>query len=174
MSEKRALVLDTSAFISGFDPFSVQEELYTVPLVEQELVQGSLARLRFNTASEVGRIKVIVPNSESLDDAKRLSGEAGDVSHLSEVDMHILALAVQLKKNGLDPSIVTDDYSIQNVAKKIDVNFVSLITFGIRFFLQWLLYCPACHRSYPPDYQPKHCEICGTVLKRKPVKKTPI
>jgi len=174
LSRKRVIVLDTSAFISGFDPSSVEEEQYSVPLVGQELVEKSLPRLRFDTASERGRLRILEPNSSSLFEAKKLSKEAGDVRFLSEADIQILALAVQLKKGSCDPLIVTDDYSIQNVAEKIGLNFAPLITFGIRFFLHWLLYCPACHRKYPQDYQFKQCEICGTNLKRKPLRKVPI
>jgi len=174
MSRKRAIVLDASAFISGFDPFSVQDEQYSVPSVRQELVENSLPSLRFDTASERERLKVLEPDPHFLSEVKNLSKEAGDIRFLSEADMEILALAMQLKEDGCDPLIVTDDYSIQNVAKKIGVNFAPLITFGIRFFLKWLLYCPACHRKYPPDYQSNRCQICGTILKRRPLRKTPI
>jgi UPF0271 protein len=81
---------------------------------------------------------------------------------------------MKLKEDGFEPLIVTDDYSIQNVAEKMGLNFSPLATFGIRFYLKWLLYCPACHMKYPPDYSFKQCEICGTTLKRKPLSKTPI
>lgn len=174
MSNKRVIVLDASAFISGFDPLSVEDEQYSVPLVGQELAENSLSRLRFDTASDREKLKIVEPDPQSLEEVKKHSKEAGDLRFLSQADMQILALAVQLKKGGLDPLIVTDDYSIQNVAEKIGVGFASLITFGIRFFFHWLLYCPACHRKYPPDYQFKRCQICGTNLKRRPLRKTPI
>jgi len=173
-NNKRAIVLDTSAFISGFDPFSLEDKQYSAPSVGRELVENSLPRLRFDTASQTGKLKILEPDPIFLNEVKRLSKEAGDIRFLSEADMEILALAMQLKKSGHAPLIVTDDYSIQNIAKKIGVGFAPLITLGIRFFLHWLLYCPACHRRYPPDYQFKQCEICGTTLKRKPLKKTPI
>jgi len=80
-------------------------------------------------------------------------------------------LALELKDSGLTPLIVTDDYSIQNVANKIGVEFSSLMTFGIKFRFKWILYCPACYRKYPSDYKSKVCEVCGTELKRKPKKK---
>jgi UPF0271 protein len=83
-----------------------------------------------------------------------------------------LALALEFKSAGYSPLIVTDDYSIQNVANQIGVEFASLMTFGIRFRLHWILYCPACHKKYPSDYKLKACEICGTTLKRKPLSKT--
>jgi len=174
MSRKRIIVLDASAFISGFDPFSVEGEEYSVPSVGRELVEDSLPRLRFDMATERGRLKILEPNPSSLSEVRRQSEEAGDLRFLSAADMQILALAMQLKESGCDPLIVTDDFSIQNVARKTGVEFAPLITFGIRFLLHWLLYCPACHRKYPSDYQFNHCKICGTTLKRKPLTRTPV
>lgn len=172
--KKRVIVLDTSAFIVGFDPFSVDEEQYSVPMVRKELISNSLPWVRFNTARESGRLRVKTPNTRFLKRVKEASKTVGDMRFLSDVDMQVLALALELRSTGYDPHIVTDDYSIQNVANQIGVNFTSLMTFGIRFRLHWILYCPACHRKYPPDYKPKLCEVCGTQLKRKPLRKTPV
>jgi len=106
--------------------------------------------------------------------AKKSSTESGDMRFLSEADLQILGLAMELKVGGHAPTIVTDDYSIQNVASKIGVDFTPLVTFGIRYYLHWLLYCPACRKKYPSDYGSKRCEICGTQLKRKPLSKRPV
>lgn len=174
MVRKRAIILDASAFISGFDPLSIKDEQYSVPTVRNELSNGSLPHLRFKTAAERGRLKVLEPDPPFMKKAKESSKEAGDARFLSQADLQILALAAQLKEGGFDPSIVTDDYSIQNVAEKMGLSFTPLVTFGIRFYLRWLLYCPACHKRYPPDYRFKQCEVCGTPVKRKPLTKTRI
>jgi UPF0271 protein len=84
--------------------------------------------------------------------------------------MQILALALELKAAGYNPQIVTDDYSIQNVATQMGIEFAALATFGIRRLLEWVRYCPACHREYPADYGSTKCTVCGTKLKRKPRK----
>lgn len=87
---------------------------------------------------------------------------------LSETDKQLLALAVELKSAARNPQIVTDDYSIQNVATQLGIEFTALATFGIRRLLEWIRYCPACHREYPANYKSNTCEVCGTELKRKP------
>lgn len=171
MNKRRTLVLDTSAFIAGFDPSSIDDEQYSVPTVWKELAKNSLPWIRFNAAFEGGRLKVLEPDSWFLDFVKECAKQVGDLRYLSRADMEILALAIQLKRKGRTIFIVTDDYSIQNVARRIGVSFASLATFGIRFQFNWLLYCPACHKKYPPDYKFDHCEICGTKLRRKPLKK---
>jgi UPF0271 protein len=174
MSDRRTIVLDTSAFIAGFDPSAVNDDLYSVPAVREELSRRSLSKLRFDAAVDGGRLKVQEPSSHYLNMVKKSSKEVGDMRFLSEADMQILALTMQLKENGYKPTIVTDDYSIQNVAIKIKVDFASLATFGIRSYLHWQLYCPACRRRYPADYKFDKCEICGTRLKRKPLNKRPV
>jgi rRNA maturation endonuclease Nob1 len=54
----------------------------------------------------------------------------------------------------------------------LGLSFVSLVTFGIRRQLNWIRYCPACHRIYPANYKSKTCQVCGTELKRKPQRTT--
>jgi len=173
-TRRKILVLDASAFIAGFDPLSIDIEQYSVPMVETELVADTLPWVRFRTAVESGKLKIKEPSVSFLDKVKESSKRVGDVLFLSEADLQVLAIAMEIQHSGEEPLIVTDDYSIQNVANKIGVEFASLMTFGIRFRFDWILYCPACHRKYPSDYKFKACEICGTELKRKPLKKTPL
>jgi UPF0271 protein len=168
---KTVMVLDTSAFLAGFDPFSISEEQYTIPMVKDEIMKGSMTWVRFKTAVENGKLKVKTPDKTFLDEAKKSAKIIGDTFFLSKTDLQILALALELKTRGYFPIIATDDYSIQNVANQLGIEFASLSTFGIRFRLQWVRYCPACHRRYPADYKSKKCEVCGTELKRKPIKK---
>jgi len=168
---RRVVVLDTSAFLAGFDPFSISEEQYTIPMVKDEIVKGHMPWVRFKTAVESRKLNVKTPSKAFLDEVKKSANIIGDTFFLSETDFQILALALELKTHGYFPLIATDDYSIQNVADQLGIEFASLSTFGIRFRLQWIRYCPACHRRYPADYKSRKCEVCGTELKRKPIKK---
>ena len=168
----KVIVLDTSAFIAGFDPLAVPDKQYTVPEVQKELISGSMLLMRFNAAVDSGKLTVRTPEDSFFQEIQEASKKAGDMRYLSEADFQVLALALELKGSGDSPVIVTDDYSIQNVANKIGVEFTSLMTFGIKFRFKWMLYCPACYRKYPSDYKFKECEVCGTELKRKPKKKT--
>jgi endoribonuclease Nob1 len=170
--KRRVMVLDTSAFIAGFDPLTVPEKQYTVPEVKNELIAGSMTWMRFNAAVESGKLVIKNPKSSAFQEIKEASKKVGDMRYLSEADLQVLALALELKGSGYSPVIVTDDYSIQNVANKIGVEFTSLMTLGIKYRFKWILYCPGCYRKYPPDYKSKVCEVCGTELKRKPKKKT--
>jgi UPF0271 protein len=170
--KERTIVLDTSAFIAGFDPMAVPEKQYTVSEVLDELNLGSMPWIRLKAAIEKGKIEILKPKDSFFQKIVEISKTVGDMKNLSRVDMKVLALALELKSMGSMPLILSDDYSIQNVANKIDIEFTSLMTFGIKFRFKWTIYCPACFRKYPSDYELKVCEICGTGLKRKPKKRT--
>jgi endoribonuclease Nob1 len=167
---KRMIVLDTSAFVAGYDPFSMSEEQVTVPKVEDEIKRSSVVKVRFETAIESGKVKVKMPTNQSLAELKASATALGDFYKLSETDLQLLALALELKGEGYTPKIVTDDYCIQNVASQSGIGFVSLATFGIKRLLEWVRYCPACHKQYPANCRTKECQICGTELKRKPIR----
>ena len=162
------MVLDTSAFLAGFDPFRVNEEQVTVPDVEEEIRTNSMIWVRFKAATENAKVIVKNPSEQALENVEKCAVEVGDTFFLSETDKHLLALALELKTSNCNPQIVTDDYSIQNVAKRLGIEFTALATFGIRRVLEWMRYCPACHREYIANYPLKECEVCGTELKRKP------
>lgn len=165
---RRVVVLDTSAFVAGYDPFSMSEEQVTVPKVEEEIRRNSMIKMRFETAIESGKVKVKTPTQEASNKAKASASKVGDSFKLSDADMQLLALALELKAEGYTPQIVTDDYSIQNVATQMGIEFLALATFGIKRLLEWIRYCPACHREYPANSKSKECKVCGTELKRKP------
>ena len=170
--KEKVIVLDTSAFIAGFDPFLIPEKQYSVPEVKNELNTGTIPWMRFNTAIDSGKVRIMQPKRSFSKEILEASKKVGDIRSLSKADLQVLAIALELKSENLSPLILTDDYSIQNVANKIEIDFSSIMTFGIKFRVKWILYCPACYSKYPSDYKSNSCEICGIELKRKPKKKT--
>ncbi|MCS7115254.1 MAG: ribonuclease VapC [Candidatus Bathyarchaeota archaeon] len=162
-------MLDTSAFVAGYDPLSITDGQCTVPAVKEEVAENSMAWVRFKTALESGKLKVKMPENVFLEKVKTAAVTVGDWFFLSEADLQVLALALQLKAQGYIPLVVTDDYSIQNVAKHLEIKYAPLATFGIRTILKWVRYCPACRRKYSASYKFRTCEVCGTELKRKPL-----
>jgi UPF0271 protein len=129
---------------------------------------------RFRTAIDSGKLQVRHPTETFLAEVDKSSEAVGDIRFLSQVDKQVLALALELKSHGENSLIVTDDYSIQNVSNQLGLEFTPLMTFGIRYRLNWTIYCPACHRQYPPDHRMKTCQACGTELKRKAIRRTPL
>ena len=136
--------------------------------MEEEIRTNSMTWVRFKAATENGKVTLKSPAQEAVEKVEECAIEVGDSFYLSETDKQVLALALDLKNSGFIPQIVTDDYSIQNVAKRLGIEFTSLATFGIRRLLEWMRYCPACHREYAANCASTECLVCGTALKRKP------
>ncbi len=169
---RRIVVLDTSAFLAGYDPFSGTDEQVTVPKVEEEVLRNSMVKMGFQAGVESGKVKVKTPTEDSILLIKASASQSGDYHKLSDADMQLLSLAQQMKTEGYSPQIVSDDYSIQNVSKQLGIEFSALATFGIKRQLEWIRYCPACYKQYPADSKFKECQVCGTELKRKPKRRT--
>ena len=162
--------MDTSAFLAGFDPFSIGEEQVTVSNVEEEIRTNSMTWVRFKAAIDSGKVLLKRPSEEAVRQVEACAIQVGDSFFLSETDKQVLALALELNIAAENPQVVTDDYSMQNVAKRLEIEFTSLATLGVRRVLEWVRYCPACHREYAANRASIECDVCGTELKRKPRK----
>jgi UPF0271 protein len=168
----KTLVLDTSALIMGLNPSALELPTYSVPSVAEELIPETLPYTRFSMSRDSGRLTVRKPTLTSISTVHEISSKVGDVAMLSNADVDVLALALDLKKSGLSPAIVSDDYAIQNVCETLEIEHASLATFGIARRFDWIYYCPACFRRYRIEDVDQTCSVCGTRLKRKVVKKT--
>lgn len=167
----KVVVLDASAFLAGFDPCSIKEPACVTPTVLEELPKGGPVASRVRVLQESGKLTVREPTGRSMRKVDEAATKVGDKMALSRADLQLLALALDLKEEGLEPVILTDDYSIQNVAHFLKIEFSPLSTLGISEALDWIVYCPACFKEYPSNSGVGLCEICGTKLKRKAVKK---
>ena len=154
----------------GLDPLGLEFESYSVPEVTDELRQQTGPSYRLSASTASGKTKVQSPSKSSLSEVLNEARALGDKVVLSGTDTSIVALALDLNKEGKTPIIVSDDYAVQNVAEALKLNYQSLATFGIRAKFNWVLYCPACFRQYP-NGDAQDCLVCGTKLKRKPVDK---
>jgi UPF0271 protein len=166
-----AYVLDTSALVMGVNPSTIKGDVYSVPEVESELPPHSMAALRFATSRDSSILLVQSPKRSSYDMVRKASIKLGERLSLSKADLQILALALELRLKGISPTIVSDDYAIQNVAEHLGINYTFLATFGITYEFNWSIYCPACFRRYIHSYTGRVCEVCGTELKRKVMKR---
>jgi endoribonuclease Nob1 len=152
----------------GLDPLGLEFDSYSVPEVTDELRQQTGPSYRLNVSASSGKTKIQTPSKSSLSEVSNKARVLGDKVVLSGTDTSIVALALDLSKQGKTPVIVSDDYAVQNVAEALKLNYQSLATFGIRERFNWVIYCPACFRQYPTG-DTKECLVCGTKLKRKPL-----
>jgi len=159
-------VLDTSAFIQGYN-LSSDEDYYTVPEVLGE-IREELGKMRYDGAKASGKLKEIHPNDKWVKEIEAKARATGEAHKLSTTDKQLLALGLQLKTGGEAPTIVSDDYSVQNMASRLGLRFNPQVTRGIKRVLDWSIYCPGCRKGFDAPQEDNICPICGTELKRRP------
>ena len=117
MIHLRVLILDTSAIIQGITPTSLSLS-YTTPDVIQEIKVG-YTRLKIESLIESKVLKIKAPEEIYNQHIEKISFKMGEKQSLSKTDKSILALALNLKDEKKEPIIISDDYSIQNIASKL-------------------------------------------------------
>ena len=153
----KGLVLDSSALFYGKD-LPPEFDLVITPGVASELRRhGMEERLELLLAT---RVTVLSPSKHSL--AKVISeGErTGDARRLSATDKELLALALEL---GYE--LVTDDYSVQNLASALGVRFKGIEQKGITRVISWKSRCVGCGKVF--DAEVAECDVCGSSTKMK-------
>lgn len=160
-------ILDASAFIGGYHP--TDKNNYTIPEVTHEL-KDMQSQSIMNNALKDDLLKIQEPNNDIIKIIEDTIKTSGDVLRLSDVDKKLLALSLEKKSKHDNILLLTDDYSIQNVAKILKIPFQSIITKGINQIYSWKLICKGCKKEYPKDYSYSECEICGSPLYKKRIK----
>ena len=154
-------VLDSSAVLSG-KPITLSEgNMVTVPSVEKEVAKNEEDYRIFKYLMEKG-LQVFIPSKEGVEVVENAAGKSGDTRRLSQVDKELLALAVDLKKKD-DVCILTDDYSIQNVADFLGIRYEGVSQNGISKRFVWVYQCTGCKKVFK-EYM-SSCPVCGSPLK---------
>ena len=167
----KAFILDTSAFIQGFNTSDPDAKLYTTPLVINE-INEEIAKIRVVNWSQTGKLVIITPSSSSIEHVLSQAKIIGEIKSLSTTDLNVVAISHQLKQKGLTTFLISDDYSVQNLADYMGLTYRGMITHGIKRRFHWINYCPGCRKQFDKTQQINICPICGTELKRKPDKKS--
>ena len=94
----------------------------------------------------------------SIDRVMEVARKSGDAGRLSAVDVTVLALALDLSG-----TVLTNDYSIQNVAKIMGIPYRAVGQGGIRKVEKWNFQCTGCHKWYKEKMA--ECPICGSPMK---------
>jgi endoribonuclease Nob1 len=151
-------VLDATSFYAGI-PFSSQERSFTTPLVFEEIKHIKKNHDAVQTLIDLGRLKIVEPEKKNTDFILEKAKQTGDFPDLSKEDVSVLALCMQL--NG---ELITDDYTVSNVAKHLNLKVIPIMTKGISKVLDSIYFCPACNKVFEKIID---CPICGSKLKKK-------
>jgi UPF0271 protein len=159
----KIFIIDTSVILSG-KPISLKNgKMVTTQGVSKELTPGGKDYQNFQFLIEKG-LSVYSPTKESIKHVRLLSEETGDINRLSDTDTEILALAFEINNEDKEePIILTDDYSIQNVANKLKIKFESVSQSGIKKRFKWQSRCTGCGKKFKDNIN--ICPICGSTTK---------
>ena len=159
----KKIILDTSAFLSGFD-LTKNNQYVTTTEVYSEL-KNEITRLSAGIAVEEGWLKIIHPSKQNMKAIEIKVMETGEQHSLSNADKSILAAALEEKENGADIEIVTDDYGIQNVAKQLSLNYTPILEKGIKKQINWHFVCRGCGSTFEKNIL--ICNECGNPVKKR-------
>jgi UPF0271 protein len=160
-------VLDASAFINGFQLDSMNN--FTVPEITEE-IKDFQSRLKFDTAIEEGKLVIRDVLPECVEAVGDIISKSGDVLRLSLPDKKLISLAYMMVGEGKNVKVISDDYTIQNTLKIMEIPYSGVITQGIRGVYNWMKVCEGCKRQYDEDYPFDDCEICGSKIFKKRIK----
>lgn len=146
-------VLDASALLTGRQ---FPGDLLTVPGVLRELHRhGITPQLEAILATHV---RVVSPGAAASDRVRAAAESTGDAHRLSPTDRELLALALDE-----EATLVSDDYSIQNMARVLGVPYEPVLTPGIKETWRWTYRCTGCGRTWPEWRE--ESPICGAALR---------
>lgn len=158
-----AYVLDSTAFYAGI-PYQGSGRYFTTYMVLEEVKHHNVGSSLIHT-----RVQVTEPSQESTNQVKATASKTGDVSALSQTDVSLLALALDLSKGGGGVHLVSDDFAVRNVAEILAIPLSETSMKGGEWKnITWKLFCKGCGKQYT---NPKltECPVCGTRLVRKPI-----
>lgn len=162
--KSKTFVLDTSAILSGKPINFDNVKLVTTQGVSDELKPGGRDYREFQFLIEKG-LTICLPSKNSINKIRETSTETGDVDRLSKTDIEVLALAYEIKKEeSQEPIILTDDYSIQNIADYLNIGYMSISQSGITKRFKWTYRCRGCGKKFKDNIS--ICPICGADTKK--------
>lgn len=161
----QVFVLDTSAIYSATD-YPPEAVLYSTPMVVREL-----RRVYWTERAEIfveSRLRITEPAAKSVGRIREIALESGDIARLSPTDIEVLSLAYEL-----GAVLLTEDYSMQNIAEAAGISFRSLYLPPIKDFVEWELRCTSCGTAAGKG-DGKECRICGGKLVTRRKKSRPL
>jgi UPF0271 protein len=93
-----------------------------------------------------------------MEKVKEEARKSGDLGRLSPVDLTVIALGLDL--GGV---VYSDDYSIENVCTRLDIQYRPVGTGGIKKVEKWNYQCIGCKKWYKEKMD--ECPICGSPMK---------
>jgi endoribonuclease Nob1 len=153
--------LDAGAFYTGILFLSsARSSYYTTPAIFEEVKHIKKSHGAIEALLESNTLQVVNSDRKSIEKVIAAAKRTGDYVKLSQADISIIALALQL-----EIVLMTNDYAVANVASTLKIPVKSTAGKGIKETRKWIAYCSACGKAFGPNA--KECRLCGNRLRRK-------
>jgi UPF0271 protein len=96
--------------------------------------------------------------TSSIDKVKETANKSGDLGRLSPTDITVIALGLELKG-----TVLSNDFSIQNVCAIMNINYRSIGIEGIKRIEKWNYQCIGCGKWFKE--KSNECPICGSQMR---------
>ncbi|MFW9807186.1 MAG: hypothetical protein ACFFFK_10705 [Candidatus Thorarchaeota archaeon] len=139
---------------------------------------GILSEVHNRRSQERAEILMILERMTSMDPAddylvraKAAAIRSGDNLVISKNDTELVALALMLDDfGGNNVVLVSTDMAVLNTASHLGLNILDPSgKFGHK--ITWAMSCPACHYKSKTLKREIECPVCGTKMRRTPIKK---
>jgi UPF0271 protein len=166
--KKRFYLIDTSAILSGKPLVFPDAKMVTTPAIADELSPGGRDYRNFQLIKEKGLL-LMQATTKTESTITKIAIALGENTRLSSADITLLALAEELKQQpNHEILLITDDYSIQNLAKHLNIPYSSITQRGIIKKFKWSSRCRGCGKQFPQIIP--ICPICGKQTQFSPRK----
>lgn len=155
-------MLDTSLLLGGKEP--PRGRWATTPEAAAEVSPGGRDARRYEDWLSLG-LQVREPSSDARRRTEAVARAAGTLGRLSAADLSLLALA-----SNLAATLVTDDYTMLDVASRLGVRTQTVNQAGIKGALDFRPRCSGCGRWFDAPQKNDECPVCGSPVKAKPWK----
>lgn len=152
----RPLVLDTSALMAG-RPLGPGEDTVVPAAVMDELRPGGRDRRHLDMLLAAGA-RVVDADPAQRAAVRAEAQKGGEAGRLSQADVDVLAVA-----RALGGELATDDYTVQNLARRLGIPIRGVQQAGITQEYRFIPRCTGCRRilEKPAD----ECPVCGSPVK---------
>lgn len=171
------LVIDTGVILHSKQLFwNKTARFITVPGVLGE-VSDHKNRIFLDQLLTQKLLEVISPTDSNVSFVrKKARDHLGETKQLSKIDIDLVTVAFELKKDEKHVLICTNDLSIQNLANHLGIEFWGEKT--IKKQIEWIFRCRGCGITYSnkelEEFNLGECDVCGSELRRYPKKSIPI
>ncbi len=129
-------------------------------------VRDAESRNSLELSLSAGKLTVVEVDSSLIDEGVRVADGLGEVGKLSRADLSLVALMVKYSRSGCDAVVVTDDYSLQNIAAYLNLRVLGVKRKVIERVVKYVWVCESCGFKVSSG---DCCPVCGGRIVRRPL-----